>query len=172
MSVVGRSRGGEKKCFRLVGRSGGGEKKNNKNKSGVGEEKNCNKKEFVGSSVGWAVRRQRRTKWGKNCVGWSVDQSRKNQSCTLVEGRWAGAEVRLLFGLNSAVKKIRCPKASNGQRFPCPALTSLVLLRGKQGSCPDSGRSAVEWGDFPFVRPFPPLGHPARPEAQSARPEA
>ena len=121
MSVVGRSRGGEKKCFRLVGRSGGGEKKNNKNKSGVGEEKNCNKKEFVGSSVGWAVRRQRRTKWGKNCVGWSVDQSRKNQSCTLVEGRWAGAEVRLLFGLNSAVKKISCPKASNGQRFPCPA---------------------------------------------------
>ena len=51
---------------------------------------------------------------------------------------------------------------------------------GRQGSGPDRGRSPVEWGDFPFVRssvrssvrPFPPLGHPARPEAQPARPEA
>ena len=48
------------------------------------------------------------------------------------------------------------------------------------GSGPDRGQSPVEWGDFPFVRlsvrpsvrPFPPLGHPAKPEAQPARPEA
>ena len=43
---------------------------------------------------------------------------------------------------------------------------------GKQGSGPDRGRSPVEWGDFPFVRPFPCLGYPARPEGQPARPEA
>ena len=46
----------------------------------------------------------------------------------------------------------------------------------KRGSGPDRGRSPVEWGDFPSVRssvrPFPPLGHPARPEAQPAIPEA
>ena len=50
---------------------------------------------------------------------------------------------------------------------------------GRQGSGPDRGRSPVEWGDFPSVRPsvspsvrpFPSLGHPARPEAQTARPE-
>jgi len=47
---------------------------------------------------------------------------------------------------------------------------------GRQGSGPDRGRSPVEWGDFPFVRLsvrlfVPPLGHPARPEAQLARPE-
>ena len=44
------------------------------------------------------------------------------------------------------------------------------------GSGPVRGQSPVEWGDFPFicpsVRPFPPLGFPARPEAQPARPEA
>ena len=42
------------------------------------------------------------------------------------------------------------------------------------GSGPDMGRSPVEWGDFPSVRLSvpPPLGHPARPEAQPARPEA
>ena len=38
------------------------------------------------------------------------------------------------------------------------------------GSGPDRGRSPVEWGDFPFVRSSPPLGHPARLEAQPARP--
>ena len=59
---------------------------------------------------------------------------------------------------------------------------------GRQGSSPDRGQSLVEWGDFLFVplslcpfvhpsvplsiRPFPPLGHPARPEAQPAMPEA
>merc|ERR1712105_555494 len=47
---------------------------------------------------------------------------------------------------------------------------------GRQGSGPDRGRSPVEWGDFPSVRPSvrssPPLGHPAGPEAQPARPEA
>ena len=45
---------------------------------------------------------------------------------------------------------------------------------GRQGSGPDRGQSPVEWGDFPYVRSFvcmyvhtsPPLGHPARPEAQ------
>ena len=44
---------------------------------------------------------------------------------------------------------------------------------GRQGSGPDRGRSPVEWGDFPSVRPsvrpFPPLGQPARPKAQPAR---
>ena len=53
------------------------------------------------------------------------------------------------------------------------------------GSSPYRGQIPVEWGDFPYVRtyirlyvcPFirpsvPPLGHPARPEAQPARPEA
>ena len=74
------------------------------------------------------------------------------------------------------------PKASNGQRFPCPALYLPRTSIGKQGSGPDRGRSPVEWGDFlyvcpsvrplPSVRPSPPLGHPARPEAQPARPEA
>ena len=60
---------------------------------------------------------------------------------------------------------------------------SLALLyfllgfhRGRQGSGSDRGQSPVEWGDFPsvhlFVCPFPPLGHPARPEAQPAMPEA
>ena len=47
-----------------------------------------------------------------------------------------------------------CPKASSGQRYPCPA--SLYWPRfsfGKQGSGPDRGRSPVEWGDFPYVRP-------------------
>ena len=46
------------------------------------------------------------------------------------------------------------PKASSGQRYPCPA--SLYWHRssfGKQGSGPDRGRSPVEWGDFPYVRP-------------------
>ena len=43
---------------------------------------------------------------------------------------------------------------------------------GRQGSSPDRGRSPVEWGDFPSVRLFPPLGHPAWPEAQPARSEA
>ena len=63
------------------------------------------------------------------------------------------------------------PKASSGQRYPCPA--SLYWRRssfGKQGSGPDRGRSPVEWGDFPYVRPSvrtsvrpsPPLGHSAR----------
>ena len=33
-------------------------------------------------------------------------------------------------------RRISSPKASNGQRFPCPALLF-----------------PVEWGDFPFVRP-------------------
>ena len=50
----------------------------------------------------------------------------------------------------------------------------------RQGSGPDRGRSPVEWGDFPYVRtsvrpsvrPYPPLGHPARPEAQLDWPEA
>ena len=54
----------------------------------------------------------------------------------------------------------------------------LGFLGGKQGSGPNRGRSPVEWGDFPYVRSFvcpydrlsvrPPLGHPARPEAQPA----
>ena len=47
------------------------------------------------------------------------------------------------------------------------------------GSGPDRRQNPVEWGDFlsiclsvsPSVRP-PPLGHPARPEAQPAIPEA
>ena len=41
------------------------------------------------------------------------------------------------------------------------------------GSGPDKERSPVEWGDFASVRSsiHPPLGHPARPEAQPARPE-
>ena len=54
----------------------------------------------------------------------------------------------------------------------------LSFHGGRQGRDPDRGRSPVEWGDFPFVRSFvrpsvrPPLGHPARPEAQPAMPEA
>ena len=40
------------------------------------------------------------------------------------------------------------PKASNGQRFPCPALYWPRTSFEKQGSGPDSGRSPVEWGDF------------------------
>ena len=43
------------------------------------------------------------------------------------------------------------------------------------GSSPNRGPSPVEWGDFPSVRSFvlsPPLGHPARSEAQSTRSEA
>ena len=53
-----------------------------------------------------------------------------------------------------ARKETSRPKASNGQRFPCPA--SLYWLRSsfkKQGSGPDRGRSPVEWGNFPYVRP-------------------
>ena len=37
---------------------------------------------------------------------------------------------------------------------------------GRQGSGPNRGQSPVEWGDFLSVCPFPPLGHPARSEAQ------
>ena len=57
----------------------------------------------------------------------------------------------------------------------------LSFHGGRQGSGPDRGQSPVEWGDFPFVslsvcpsvRPStPPLGHPARPEAQPVMPEA
>ena len=60
----------------------------------------------------------------------------------------------------------------------------LSFHGGRQGSGPDRGQSPVEWGDFPFVRPsvrpsvcpsvrpFPPLRHPAKPEAQPAKPEA
>ena len=58
------------------------------------------------------------------------------------------------------------------------SLALLYFLPGfhgdRQGSGPDRGRSPVEWGDFPSVRSSvrsPPLGHPARPEAQPARPE-
>ena len=29
----------------------------------------------------------------------------------------------------------------------------LSFHRGRQGSGPNRGRSPVEWGDFPFVRP-------------------
>ena len=51
---------------------------------------------------------------------------------------------------------------------------------GRQGSGHNRGQSPVEWGDFPYVcssihpsvRPFPPLGYPARLEAQPAMPEA
>ena len=60
----------------------------------------------------------------------------------------------------------------------------LSFHEGRQGSGPDRGKSAVEWEDFlfvcssirlfvhPSVRLSPPLGHPARPEAQPAMPEA
>ena len=60
----------------------------------------------------------------------------------------------------------------------------LSFHGGRQGSSPDRGQSPVEWRDFPFVclfvglfvrlyvRMSPPLGHPARPEAQPAIPEA
>ena len=45
-------------------------------------------------------------------------------------------------------------EASYGQRYPCPALYSFWVEVGLQrGSGPDRGRSPVEWGDFPFVRP-------------------
>ena len=63
---------------------------------------------------------------------------------------------------------ISCLKYSNGERFPCPTLLGFHM--GKQGSNPNRGRSSVKWRDFPSVCPsicpFPPLGHPAWPEAQ------
>ena len=41
------------------------------------------------------------------------------------------------------------------------------------GSSPDRGRSPVEWRDQTSVHTyFPPLGHPARPDAQPVSPEA
>ena len=46
------------------------------------------------------------------------------------------------------------PKASNGQRFPCPALYWPRTSFGKQGSGPNRGRSPVEWGDFPYVHMY------------------
>ena len=51
-------------------------------------------------------------------------------------------------------RKTSRQKASNGQRFPCPAQLVCVefFLRvhgGKQGSGPDRGRSPIEWEDFP-----------------------
>ena len=57
------------------------------------------------------------------------------------------------------------------------SLALLYFLLGfhgeRQGSGPDREQSPVEWGDFLSVHPYvPPLGHPARAEAQPARPEA
>ena len=72
------------------------------------------------------------------------------------------------------MKRTSCPKASNGQRFPCPALYWPRTSFGKQGSGPDRGQSPVEWRDFvrtsvcPYVHLSPSLGHPAKPEAQPA----
>ena len=69
-------------------------------------------------------------------------------------------------GYLNCIKAPAHPYATNAVVY-----TALFL-----GSGPDRGRSPVEWGDFPYVRPSvrpsPPLGHPARPEAQPARPEA
>jgi len=46
-------------------------------------------------------------------------------------------EGSLLFRHNS-------PKASNGQRFPCPALLSPWFSWGEAGQRPNRGRSPVE----------------------------
>ena len=52
-------------------------------------------------------------------------------------------------------------------------LSSVSRVLDFFGGGPDRGQSPVEWGDFPYVHPYiPPLGHPARPEAQPARSEA
>ena len=46
--------------------------------------------------------------------------------------------------------KTSCPKASNGQRFPCPAsLYQPGSSIGKQGSGPYKRLSPVEWGEIP-----------------------
>ena len=57
------------------------------------------------------------------------------------------------------------------------SLALLYLLLsfhgGRQGSGPDRGQSPVDGEIFcSFIRPFPPLDHLARPEAQPAMPEA
>ena len=64
------------------------------------------------------------------------------------------------------------PKGIKWSVVLLPCSTFLGFHGGKQGSSPDRGQSPVEWGDFLYVCLSPPLGHPARPEAQPARPEA
>ena len=52
-----------------------------------------------------------------------------------------------------------------------PALPWSVYVPTFLGSGTNRGQSPVEWGDFLYVHPYfrpPPLGHPARPEAQPA----
>ena len=49
-------------------------------------------------------------------------------------------------------RRTRHQEASNGQRYPCPALYSFWVKVGLQrGSSPDRGQSPVEWGDFQSV---------------------
>ena len=41
-------------------------------------------------------------------------------------------------------KKTSCPKASRGQRYPCPAISCGAKARCRQGSGPNRGRCPVE----------------------------
>ena len=82
-------------------------------------------------------------------------------------GNWTFLLPTVISQPKKVLNKTSRPKASSGQRYPCPA--SLYWRRssfGKQGSGPDRGRSPVEWGDFPYVRPsVHPSVRPFRPWA-------
>ena len=72
------------------------------------------------------------------------------------------------------------PKASNGQWFPCPALLYLVLIGGSRAVAPiedeflQNGEKSRLFIHLSIRLSIcsPPLGHPARPEAQPAGSEA
>ena len=58
------------------------------------------------------------------------------------------------------------PKASNGQQLPCPAFIGLDIPSGSRAAAPIGDKVLLNVE----IRTFPPLGPPARAEAQPARP--
>ena len=73
------------------------------------------------------------------------------------------SKMKIDFGITRIPSRaLRSSYRPNPLILPLSLFSSLFL-----GSGPDRGRSPVEWEDFlsvrTFVRPSPPLGHPARP---------
>ena len=72
------------------------------------------------------------------------------------EERKGGEDGKTGAGLNES------PKGIKWSAVPLPCLTKVFQFDGfwfsllKQGNGPGRGRSPVEWGDFPSIRPSPP----------------
>ena len=61
------------------------------------------------------------------------------------------------FIRSTKLEPTNCPRASTGQRYPCPAISCSAKARCRQGSGPNRGRCSVEhWGKFrPSIHPSP-----------------